>query len=505
MDRMACVDLPALPLQLLLRREPEWRSHPAAVVDSDRPQGRIEFVNEPARKVGILPGFRYAAGLAIDRELRAGVIDDREVAACRDEVVAILQRFTPSVEPGTGFPATVSEPGIFWLDLRGLDRLYPQWQEWAAAIPPALAAVQLYARVAVGFRRFGTYAAVRSDRSLFRDGVHVFASRDDEERHENRVPLTRLTLPPKVRDRLRKLGLEDVGDLRRLPASGLRRRFGSELWLFYEFLTDQGTTPIAGEPIAEPLVAEQFLDDPVERSDQLLLLTEELLLPLLERMARCGEALVQLSVEFRFDHFEPLVERIRTAEPTLDIGQVLGLVLLRLEHVQLPEGVIEIAIEATGVATSDVQQELFAERPARDLDAANQALARVRARFGNAAVCFAMLREGHLPEAQLTWGSCTHVDRPDPAEVLYPPLVRRFYRKPVALAPRGRHEPDGWLLSGLEAGSVERLIGPYVIAGGWWARSIEREYYFAETRKGSIYWVFYDRGRRRWFMQGIVA
>ena len=58
MDRMACIDLPAFPLQLLLHRRPEWREQPVAVVDSDRPQGKILWVNERARASRILPGMR---------------------------------------------------------------------------------------------------------------------------------------------------------------------------------------------------------------------------------------------------------------------------------------------------------------------------------------------------------------------------------------------------------------------------------------------------------------
>ena len=65
MDRMACIDLPAFPLQLLLRRHPEWREHPAAVVDADKPQGVILWVNEHARSMRIRPGMRYAAGLSL--------------------------------------------------------------------------------------------------------------------------------------------------------------------------------------------------------------------------------------------------------------------------------------------------------------------------------------------------------------------------------------------------------------------------------------------------------
>jgi protein ImuB len=33
---------------------------------------------------------------------------------------------------------------------------------------------------------------------------------------------------------------------------------------------------------------------------------------------------------------------------------------------------------------------------------------------------------------------------------------------------------------------------------------VHREYYFAETRKGDLLWMYYDRPRRRWFLQGRV-
>ena len=71
MDRMACIDLPAFPLQLVLQRRPEWKDHPVAVVDHDRPQGKILWINERARAFRILPGMRYAAGLSLAAGLRA--------------------------------------------------------------------------------------------------------------------------------------------------------------------------------------------------------------------------------------------------------------------------------------------------------------------------------------------------------------------------------------------------------------------------------------------------
>src|SRR5688572_6554628 len=76
---LACVDLPAFPLQLLLRRHPEWITLPAAVVAEDKPQGLILWVNEKARHFGVLPGLRYAAAFSLAKGLRAGEVAPAEI------------------------------------------------------------------------------------------------------------------------------------------------------------------------------------------------------------------------------------------------------------------------------------------------------------------------------------------------------------------------------------------------------------------------------------------
>ena len=74
MDRLACIDLPAFPLQLLLRRRPEWKDRPVAVVDKDTAQGKLLWVNERARASRLLPGMRYAAALSLDGSLCAAEV-----------------------------------------------------------------------------------------------------------------------------------------------------------------------------------------------------------------------------------------------------------------------------------------------------------------------------------------------------------------------------------------------------------------------------------------------
>ena len=53
-------------------------------------------------------------------------------------------------------------------------------------------------------------------------------------------------------------------------------------------------------------------------------------------------------------------------------------------------------------------------------------------------------------------------------------------------------------------GAVVRILGPYIISGGWWQHELHREYHFAELRRGDCLWVYYDRNRRRWFCHGAV-
>jgi protein ImuB len=78
--RLACIDLPAFPLQLLLRGHPDWAGYPAAVVAQDKPQGLVLWVNDSARRQGVLPGLRYAAAFSLASTLRAGEVSPAEMA-----------------------------------------------------------------------------------------------------------------------------------------------------------------------------------------------------------------------------------------------------------------------------------------------------------------------------------------------------------------------------------------------------------------------------------------
>ena len=559
MDRMACVELPAFPLQLLLRRHPDWAGRPVAVVDRDKPQGVILWANEEAQEARIRTGMRYSAGLSLARALHAGEVPPAEIEREVASLAERLRRFSPDVEPCR------DEPGVFWLNASGLSHLWASLRAWADAVLAALRAGGLRGAVAVGFTRFGTYAVARTAAtSASGPAATVLQDPATERVLAGQAPLDRLGIDPPLRDSLQKLGIATVRAFLQLPPAGIRRRFGADAERLHRLAAGDLWAPLQPLRVRDPLVARHDLDDPETDVSRLLFLVKRLLNRVLARIAARQEALAELTLDLRLDRAPAQTERIRPAAPTLDAAQLLSLVRLRLEarfrpEARLPQeepapatpappapvpqaralqgglgaGVTSLRVAARAVRTRSAQAGLFAARPHRDLAAANRALARVRAEFGDEAVVRARLVEAHLPEARFAWEPLVTAPRTvaasrsatarrrvavsraattrelaalpyAPADTAGRPLVRSIHARPVPLPPRPRHEPDGWLLRGGVAGHVEDLAGPYLVSGGWWRAAVHREYYFARMRDGDVLWIYYDRLRRRWCWQGRV-
>ena len=75
---------------------------------------------------------------------------------------------------------------------------------------------------------------------------------------------------------------------------------------------------------------------------------------------------------------------------------------------------------------------------------------------------------------------------------------------PGSAAERERERMANGLPEGPNGEHVARMYGPYRVSGGWWKRTVERDYYYAETDAGGLLWVFWDRPRGAWFLHGTV-
>jgi protein ImuB len=481
-DRLACVNIPTFSLQVLRQRRPEWSAQPVAIVADDKPQALIIDANKRAADLGVTAGMRYAAALSLAPALRADAVSASEVDRAVNRITAALQKFSPKVEPSG------SEPGVFWLDAGGLDRLYPSPASWAQAIRSALARDGYRAAVAVGFSRFGTYAAAKT-----LPAVRVFATPHEERLAAQATPLDRLHIAGESLEILRRLAVRSVGALLCLPPDGVLERFGPEVNRLHRLAAGTLWIPLQPRPEHEPIRRALVLDAPDADSGRLLFLIKQLLDPLLASLAQLGQALAALDLSMALDGYPERAWQIRPAAPTLDAVQVLDLVRLEMERQALPAGVSGIALTAHGLPASPEPGRLFAAHTRRDLPAAGRALARLRAALGEDAVVRARLRAGHLPEARFAWEPVDGLTPAAPPRGTVPtprPLVRRILARPAPIPRAPQHRRDGG--------------GPYVVSGGWWARDVHREYHFVETARGELLWVYYDQRRRGWYLHGRV-
>lgn len=502
--RIACVSLPEFPLQLLLRKHPGWSERPVAVVDRDAAQGVILWSNERARACRVLPGLRYAAALSLEPDLRAGEVPPSEIQHAIDSLVETLRFYTPDVEP------SVDEAGVFWLGASGLSLLYPSLRKWAAWVGDEVARAGFRASVVVGFSRFGTYALAKSRPET---RVDVLDMESDERERAGAVALDRLGIDPGVRDTLAKLGVATLGEFMALPANGIRTRFGADAHRLHRIASGELATPLQPRPAREPVASSVHLDYPEGDLERLMAVVDRTIQSLAQALDARGEVLRGVAIQLEFDDGPKTTERLEPASPTLELSQIVELVRLRLTGVlaerasaaeSRARGVTDLRVEIDGVSASLTQRDLFEQRPRRDFAAAARAIARVRAELGANAVVKAVLRDGHLPEARYQWEPVSSLQLPRPHAVRQPPLVRRIYARPLPFSPGRHRDTEAELLKHIDQGTVRETFGPYLVSGGWWAREVQREYYFVRTSNGRALWMFYDRRRMGWFIQGEV-
>ncbi len=653
MSRPACVDVPALPLQLLLRRHPEWRERPAAVTSGDS-AGRssksgardpIVWVNRRAVRQGVRPGMTPAAAAAVCPDLRIGRILPAEIEAATSELAERLYRWSPVVESATALRPSLAgfgAVGSFWLRASGLSTLFGPLPDWVESVRNDLAALGFRSSVAVGFSRFGAFAAARA-----RFGARIFEDPAEEREAAGQAPLVRFGLSDRTLTGLEQLGIRSLRDILRLSGKGLGDRYGEEARQLHRLAS--GEIEVLASCVFRPdppLERRARFDPPETESERLLFSVKRLLDEILDELRREGLAVLDLSYEMRREDGRVTAASVLPTAPSLDGLRLLSLLRLRLEADSraarsapeslamesiapesiapesiapesiapesiapesiAPESIAmeSIAMESSAMESSDgsagesaeespgvtafvlrARAGLAASEPQnrfafggsdpgahgntvrRDRKQGAEALASIRAEFGEGSLVRIETREAHLPRARFRCepispaaaaiappvappasflagtvrsrppeespGFATSApDLPEagdlpietfpsaPPSRRRPTLVRRIYDRPLPLPrstgrpsrigreSRDRNDPETWLLRTTERGPIRSFAGPYRIDGGWWrrlsGRPFARDYYFVRLQRGEVCWIFYDRERRSWFLEGRV-
>ena len=383
------VDLDAFFAAVEQRDRPELRGRPVVVGGAAGPDSRgvVSAASYEARRFGVHSAMpiRTAAALCPDAVFLP--VDGRKYAAVSREVMAVLGRFTPRVEP-----ISIDEA---FLDVAGSEALFGPPEAIAVAIKSAIR-FEIGLTASVGVATTKLVAKIASDLRK-PDGLVVVAP-GEEAAFLAPLPIARLWgVGEKTRLALADFGVRTIGDLAAIPPDALRRRFGEHGAQLAERARGIDPSPVESPQDAKSISHEHTFDVDTSDRDEI----ERTLLGLSEgvaaRLRAAGIRAGTVAVKVRDSDFETHTRQRSMAEPTDLAGPIwrtsveLAAPLLRGIRVRLLGVAARNLHEPSQLALFDGGGE---DRERRAVEAVDE----IRRRFGSRAVTRARLLQGGVPE-----------------------------------------------------------------------------------------------------------
>jgi protein ImuB len=283
---------------------------------------------------------------------------------------------------------------------------------------------------------------------------------------------------------LKTIGLENFGDLVRLPREGLARRCGQALLDGVDRALGVVPEPRAYFSPPPSFAARLELPAAVAHAEALLFAARRLLARL-EGLLAARQAGVHAFTLILVDDEKQSRLEVGLASPARNAERLARLLQEKLSALQLRRPVEAIRLEARDFAPlAERSAGMFGDAGAEAEDWA-RLVERLRARLGHAAVSGLATHPDHRPEH--AWR------RVEPGE--WDP---REFRQP---GPRPL-----WLLEPrpVAENSFRLLAGPERIESGWWdGDEASRDYFVARLAGESLAWIYRESGA--WFVHGLFA
>lgn len=470
----ACIQLPQLALDAVLRRLPD-PDPPLALVEGPAQLRSLHAVNGAAASAGLRPGMRLSAAHALLSDVRLHAHDPQAGARWQRFLAAWAYRHSSLVSG--------QWPHAIVLEARASFRLFGPWPQFEARLREEL--------TTMGFRH--RIALAPTPRA-----AHVFAGLRDGLAVSNagalpglldRVPVRRAALPGEAGERLQRMGLRTLAQVRALPRDALRRRFGAALLDHLDRLYGQIDDPLDCYAPPDRFEMRIELGHEVEHHPALLFPLRRLI----------GDLGTYLSI--RDGGVQRFVLRLehesgyRDVEVGLLAPERTPSVLFELARSRLERATIDHPVVALGLIARELppfipaSRDLFDPRPQQAQDWPHLR-ERLRARLGDNAVY--RVEPAGDPRPERAWRrACGDAPARIAQAPLRPPRPTWLLPRPVPL-----RDPRLRIVS-----------GPERLESGWWdGEDARRDYYCVETSAGQRGWAFVPAGERSgWMLHGWFA
>ncbi|MCB1693280.1 MAG: DNA polymerase Y family protein [Pseudomonadales bacterium] len=492
-----CLYFPQLPLEVFLRGlSAEDADKPAVVVE----RARVCRLNAAAIDLGILPGNNMDTAYTLSEHVIAFERDTQKETRALSQLAGWAYQFTPNV--------SIKSPDSLLLEVGGCLRLFKGLARLKTLISTRLANHGY--EPCIGVSRT-PLAALYHARSRLDDNLGDVAGALSPGRIEA------LDVDDVVAKSLAQMGICTIGELLRLPESGLTRRFGVYFSDYLARLVGRKPDPrkyIQPEPRFHSEIS--FLSDITDKGP-LLFPIRRLLGELCDYMLgrQLGTSYLSWKLMHRSHPARSFSVYLANAEN--DPAIFLPLTQLRLDQVTDVSEIDSISLTVNRFSPLRAESgDLFHGTSFAGKDGTNNDSRSARAntdhlfnmlnaRLGPGSAFGLSIVSDHRPEK--AWRPVRIGQKPLP--VPYDDVDEN--PRPIFLlnTPRALNVVDG---EPCLDGRLVLLRGPERIDFGWWdqqtlSKPIGRDYYIARQRSGALLWVFHHLipPDGRWYLHGIFS
>ncbi len=383
----ACLELPALPLDVFARARAPDDTRPFAV-GSGGHTPRIVLADAAARDAGLRAGQLVSAALALAPDL---VLRDRDPAAEAAALACVatwIAQFTPMV--------TLAPPVAVLADIGGSLRLFGGRPRLAALLAAGARDLGYTARLAFAPTPAAALAFARA-------GLVGTATPSALDAALAPLPLAHFDVDPAARELLAAAGVGTFGAAAALPRDGLARRVGPAFMRTLD--RARGAIPDPRPPFVPPPRYEGRLELPaaVERTDALAFAVQRLVHELAGWLLGRGLGVTRLSLTLAHERWAvgrdtPAATTVgfALAAPARDVPHLVGVLRERLARLELPAPVVALTLASAEAAPLAGRN--LGLLPGEDNAVGVPLIDRLRARLGERAVAWVVPRAEHRPE-----------------------------------------------------------------------------------------------------------
>jgi DNA polymerase IV len=367
---VVAVSLPNLPIARARRAHPSIHCEPLVLVSSQEADAIVYIV---ANETGLAPGIslqraKVRCSHAIYRQAESAS-DQQEVLA----LLAAVQIFCRRV--------VLADPLPDLLILADTEaRLRPDVQRQLRQIRRALVTTfQLQPALGAATNPLVATIAARNAKP----GETFLVTTGEEAAFLAPLPITVLSLPEDVQERLRTFGIRTVGALAALPLDALQAQYGALGRTMYGWARGVDETPLPAMPEPPAITSRWRFNGAITARPALDAALRRLAAAVARKLDATGTAARELRLTLDLEHGDALVQMVMLAQPTAVAATLEHACRALIDRAAIGSGIEQVQIAVTETATTQVQQlDLFAPEHGRDADL-KDTLARLAPRFGH--------------------------------------------------------------------------------------------------------------------------